>query len=253
MRTTGGVHTILGVALLALLCGPTSGGDSSYVASAVRAQERRVQRIRLNGDVVYDAGRSDALPPTAFDAPHGERAMLLSGSLAGSELLGVVGPIAVQWSLAGAKLDEPHEHGRGGTARRHASVCVRLIELGASSPTGEVELAQATLDADARSWSCGEGCATLRPHARHTLRVALRDAEGRELTAAAVHFHAGPYGLAGDPAGGWTASWTGGASTVAAAIDLRPALAAGEALAQTTLHASSAQQGETDRGFRGLT
>jgi hypothetical protein len=219
---------LLLLAGLALLCVPTG---------AVGAP--RVQRIRLNGEVAYDAGRlsdRDAPPPsaapTAFAAPHGERAMLLSGALAGSERLSVVGPIAVQWSLAG-----------GGATTAHASTSVRLVEHGASAPEG-VELAHATLlPADARSWSCGEdgACATLRPHARHTLRVVLHDAEGGELAAAAVHFYAGPHGVAGDPAGGWTASWTGGASALAATIDLRPALTEGETVARTTLHASSPQ------------
>ena len=155
--------------------------------------------------------------------------MLLSGAFAGSEWLAVVGSLAVQWSLA------------DGDAA-HASVSVRITEHGVSSP-GEVQLARATLSADALFWSCGEECATLHPHARHTLRVALHDAGGSELTAAAVLFRAGPHGLAGDPAGGWTASSTGGASVIAAAIDrdLRPALAEGETLAQTTLHALSPQ------------
>ena len=94
----------------------------------------RVQRIRLNGEVAYDAGRTTAasLLPTAaaFAAPHGERAMLLSGELTASERLGVVGPIAVQWSLEGG-------------AAAHVSVSVRLIEYG--SALEEVELAHATL------------------------------------------------------------------------------------------------------------
>eukprot|EP01050_Picozoa_sp_SAG11_P009964 SAG11_NODE_975_length_6331_cov_4.407895_2_plen_1251_part_00 len=221
---------LLMLARLALLCVPTSSSGSDYATST----HARVQRIRLNGEVAYDAGLTfDASSHTAaFAAPHGERGMLVSGALAGSERLGVVGPVAVQWSLAGG-------------AAVHVSVSVRLSQTDRShgSALEEVELAHAMLlPADARSWSCDEqACAMLRPHARHTLRVALHGAEGGELAAAACTFHAGPHGVAGDPAGGWTATWTGGASAIAAMIDLRPALTEGETLVQTTLHASSPQ------------
>ena len=214
-------YTALELATMALML--------AVLGAAVASQPQYIQRIRLNGEVAYDAGRTDVPPTAAFAAPHGERAMILSGALADSERLGVVGPITIQWSLA------------GGSAAHADSVSVRLTEHG--SALEEVELVHMTLlAADARSWSCGEeACATLRPHARHTLRVALHDAEGGEIAAAAVHFHAGPHGVAGDPAGGWTASWTGGASAIAATIDLRPALTQGETLTQTTLHASSPQ------------
>ena len=184
-----------------------------------------LQRVRLNNQLCYDAGRGSSRAasllrsaeedrtintPYAGDAlvAHATRSSSLSSSF-GMELLGVVGPLSVRWTLS---LDTENS--------THLPLRITIAQSEGRLATEGIVVDE-VIAADSLVWTSSGSALQLRPHARYVLRIGA---------VVAIRFRAGPHGgIAGDASSGWTAKWVGGANAITASIDFTAAAAAAAA------------------------
>jgi hypothetical protein len=191
-----------------------------------------VHRVKLNGEVAYLLpkappaaflnGHDEGTTPALMEMPFTATKLLMETT----ELLGVVGPLTVQWAFAiEDALDEATGSSTNSSGGSTVLPSTTYISVGEPNkpPLIAVEVSPTT-----RSW-CWAGV-ELTPHVSYILRVG----------AATVLFRAGPHGTAGVASTGWTAAWTGGANAIHAAVDMAPALQreVGERITTLTLYSA---------------
>ena len=181
-----------------------------------------IQRVRLNDELCYDAGRDSSRAATLLRAaaedviqmPFSRGTLLLSSQF---EILGIVGSLSVRWVIS---LDAPLNNStHPGHAPLH--ITVTPSELGLETDTQPIVSARVAAETLERR---SVKSLKLRPHKRYVLRIGKNGKNGKNEKngkSIAIAFRAGPSGTAGDASRGWTAHWVGGVNAIAVTVKFR--------------------------------